>query len=144
MTLLFFMLSCTRLQEKTISKSASEEQRCQGTVQELMAIANALPNGAKIRLPIAIQQLNPLGGIQATIGSQSLQIHDMTSMGIPQVASFKAGQSLWMDGQWGAVIDLPIPDERPSFSVTAVGEVVPPNTPLTLIRLDGPLSCTKP
>ena len=145
--LLFFVtLSCISFEEDAISSSPKSQNTCQGTAQALIDIANALPKGASIRLPITIQKINPLGGLSAALGDQPLELFDMTSMGLSGFGQVKEGQTVWMDGQWGAIIELPTSDDSKSkgFSVVAVGDIVPSNTPLTIIRLDGNLDCTKP
>ena len=98
--LLFFVtLSCISFEEDAISSSPKSQNTCQGTAQALIDIANALPKGASIRLPITIQKINPLGGIIAALGDQPLELLDMTSMGLSGFGQVKEGQTVWMDGQ---------------------------------------------
>lgn len=140
------LFPCISFQETRISPSLTGPEHCEGTAINLIELAKSLPKGASIRLPITIQQVNPLGGLTATLGEQPIELIDMTSMGLSAFDNVTDGQTIWMDGQWGALVELPELNgpQTSKYSVVAVGETVPANTPLIMIRLDGKLNCEKP
>ena len=140
------LFPCISFQETRISPSLSGPEHCEGTAINLIEMAKSLPKGASIRLPITIQQMNPLGGLTATLGEQPIELIDMTSMGLSTFENVTDGQTVWMDGQWGTIIDQPDLNgaQVSRFSVVAVGDTVPANTPLTLMRLNGKLNCATP
>lgn len=137
--------SCISFQETAISSSEAISNRCEGTAQDLINIANALPKGTSIRLPITITKVDPLVGVHAALGSYPISLVDMTSMGISGFANVLEGKTVWMDGQWGAMIELPNARTNSNvFGVSSVGETVGADASLTMMRLDGELNCAKP
>ena len=96
-------------------------------------------------MPITITKVDPLVGVHAALGSYPISLVDMTSMGISGFANVLEGKTVWMDGQWGAMIELPNARTNSNvFGVSSVGETVGADVSLTMMRLDGELNCAKP
>ena len=104
----------------------------EGTPTELIAIAQSLPEGSRLRLPITIMARVPLGGVEAVLGSEPVRIVDATSMGTVFFQNLELGKTHWLDGFWGDFFEPAASKTSPVFRVTRVGPEVEAGTPLTL------------
>jgi hypothetical protein len=139
-----FLLSC--FQRTEISMPTHNEDPVAITLDKLIQCLESLPPKSRVKLSVSIDTVDPIKGIQASIGGKTIELIDLTSMGLAMHSSVVSGNVIWLEGFWGAALDLPSPSHGSSshkFSVVSVGGQLEGPPFLRIVHQDNQQNCSE-
>lgn len=139
-----FLLGCHQRAE--LPMPINNEYSVDLTLDKLIQCLESLPPNSRVKMSVSIDIVDPIKGIEASIGGKTIELIDLTSMGLAMHSSVVSGNVIWLEGFWGAALDLPSPSLGSSshtFSVVSVGGQLEEPPFLRIVHQDNQQNCSE-